>query len=457
MATITADAVKELRERTGAGMMDCKNALVEADGDLDKAVGLLRERGLAAAAKKAGRDAREGLVSSYIHAGGKLGVLIEVNCETDFVARTDEFQKLVRDLAMQVVALVPLYVDVDAIPEDALEAKKAELAASDAVTGKPAEIQERIVEGQLKKWYQEVCLLRAALPRRGPRRQGPGHRGDRDDRREHPGPSLHPLRARGGAVSDARDDGAIGDGLRYGRILLKLSGEALLGDRTYGVDPKFCAFIARQVAEVHARGVQVGIVVGGGNIFRGLAAAASGMDRATGDYIGMLATVMNGLALQDALERVGVPTRVMSAIAMNEVAEPYIRRRAVRHLEKGRVALFVAGTGNPYFTTDTAAALRAVEIGAAVLLKATKVDGVYDADPVTNPGARRYAQLQYADLLRDQLKVLDAAAVSLCMENDLPIVVFDLNQPDNITRVAIGEPVGTLISGAKSAVGGVPA
>ncbi len=244
------------------------------------------------------------------------------------------------------------------------------------------------------------------------------------------------------------------NGLRYQRILLKLSGEALLGDRTYGVDPSFCAFIARQVAEVHGLGVQVGIVVGGGNIFRGLAAAAKGMDRATGDYIGMLATVMNGLALQDALEHVGIPTRVMSAIAMNEVAEPYIRRRAVRHLEKGRVTIFVAGTGNPYFTTDTAAALRAVEIDAQVLLKATKVDGVYEADPLTNPTAKRYAQLQYADLLRDQLKVLDATAVSLCMENDLPIVVFDLNKPDNITRVAVGEPVGTLISGAASAVGG---
>ncbi len=244
------------------------------------------------------------------------------------------------------------------------------------------------------------------------------------------------------------------DGLRYQRILLKLSGEALLGDRTYGVDPGFVAFIARQVGEVHRLGVQVGIVVGGGNIFRGLAAAAKGMDRATGDYIGMLATVMNGLALQDALEHVGIPTRVMSAIAMNEVAEPYIRRRAVRHLEKGRVAIFVAGTGNPYFTTDTAAALRAVEIDAQVLLKATKVDGVYEADPLTNPTAKRYAQLQYSDLLRDQLKVLDATAVSLCMENDLPIVVFDLNKPDNITRVAAGEPVGTLISGAASAVGG---
>ncbi len=238
------------------------------------------------------------------------------------------------------------------------------------------------------------------------------------------------------------------EGLRYGRILLKLSGEALLGDRQYGVDPAFCAFIARQVAEVHGLGVQVGIVVGGGNIFRGLAAAATGMDRATGDYIGMLATVMNGLALQDAIERAGVPTRVMSAIQMNEVAEPYIRRRAVRHLEKGRVAIFVAGTGNPYFTTDTAAALRAIEIGAEVLLKATRVDGVYEADPFKDPTARRYTRLEYADLLRDQLKVLDAAAVALCMENDLPIIVFDLNQPDNITRVALGEPVGTLIAAA---------
>jgi len=259
-------------------------------------------------------------------------------------------------------------------------------------------------------------------------------------------------------VSDAASIAANSDpAVRYRRILLKLSGEALLGDRPYGVDPAFCMMIAKQIAEVHKIGVQVGLVVGGGNIFRGMAAAAKGMDRATGDYIGMLATVMNGLALQDALEKAGVPTRVMTAIAMNEVAEPYIRRRAIRHLEKGRVAIFVAGTGNPYFTTDTAAALRAVEINAEVLLKATKVDGVYDRDPLTHPDARRYARLGYADLLRDQLKVMDAAAVSLCMENDLPIVVFDLNRPDNITRVAAGEPVGTLISGASGAGGGAQA
>ncbi len=251
-------------------------------------------------------------------------------------------------------------------------------------------------------------------------------------------------RGAGGPVVPLTASGATP--LRYHRILLKLSGEALLGERQYGVDPKFCAFVAQQVASVHAMGVQVGIVVGGGNIFRGLAASARGMDRATGDYIGMLATVMNGLALQDAIERVGIPVRVMSAIAMNEVAEPYIRRRAERHLEKGRVTVFVAGTGNPYFTTDTAAALRAVEIGAEVLLKATKVDGVYTADPMKDPAATRYDHLTYQDVLRDQLGVMDAAAVSLCSENGLPIVVFDLNAPDNITKVARGDRVGTLIS-----------
>jgi uridylate kinase len=234
---------------------------------------------------------------------------------------------------------------------------------------------------------------------------------------------------------------------RYQRILLKLSGEALLGKLEYGVDPEVVAFVAEQVKAVTALGVQVGIVVGGGNIFRGMAAAtATGMDRATADYIGMLATAMNGLALQDALERAGVPTRVMTAIDMNEVAEPYIRRRAVRHLEKGRVVVFVAGTGNPYFTTDTAAALRAVEIGAEVVLKATKVDGVYDKDPVKHSDAKRYPAITYGQVLVDGLRVLDAAAVSLCMENDLPIVVFDLDAHENILKAVRGETVGTLIS-----------
>ena len=237
---------------------------------------------------------------------------------------------------------------------------------------------------------------------------------------------------------------------RYGRILLKISGEALLGGRAYGVDPAFCNFIAQQVRSVQEAGVQVAVVVGGGNIFRGLAASASGMDRATGDYIGMLATVMNALALQDAFERAGMPTRVMTAIAMSEVAEPYIRRRAVRHLEKGRVVIMAAGTGNPFFTTDTSAALRAAEVGAEAILKGTRVDGVYDSDPLTNPNARRYTHLTYAQVLADRLQVLDSTAIALCMENDLPIIVFDLNEPDNIRRVALGEPVGTIVDGGSA-------
>jgi uridylate kinase len=238
---------------------------------------------------------------------------------------------------------------------------------------------------------------------------------------------------------------------RYRRVLLKISGEALMGQRSYGVDPEVCKFIAAQLREVHDAGLEVAVVVGGGNIFRGLAGSAKGMDRATGDYIGMLATVMNGLALQDALEKAGVQTRVLSAIAMNEVAEPYIRRRAMRHLEKGRVVILAAGTGNPYFTTDTAAALRALEIGAEVLLKGTKVDGVYDADPVTTPNAKRHEHLSFGQVLNDRLAVLDATAVSLCMDNDLPIVVFNMNEVGHIKAAALGEQVGTLIDGGGGA------
>ena len=229
------------------------------------------------------------------------------------------------------------------------------------------------------------------------------------------------------------------------RVLLKLSGEALMGDRQYGIDPEVVRGIASQVAEARREATEVAVVVGGGNIFRGVAAAAAGMDRATADYVGMLATAMNGLALQDALEQQGCPTRVMSAIGMNEIAEPYIRRRAVRHLEKGRVVVLVAGTGNPYFTTDTAATLRAVELGAQVILKATRVDGVYDADPEKHPGATRFAEIGYTELLANRLEALDATAVSLAMDNEMPIVVFDMTQPGNILRAVRGEPIGTRI------------
>jgi uridylate kinase len=231
------------------------------------------------------------------------------------------------------------------------------------------------------------------------------------------------------------------------RVLLKLSGEALMGAHEYGIDPAIVREIASQVAEAAGEGIQTAVVVGGGNIFRGLAASARGMDRATGDYMGMLATVMNGLALQDALEQASCPTRVMSAIAMNEICEPYIRRRAVRHLEKGRVVVMVAGTGNPYFTTDTAATLRAVEVHAQVILKATRVDGVYDADPETHPNAQRYSEIDYTELLSNRLQALDATAVSLAMDNEMPIVVFDMTVPGNIARAVRGERIGTLISG----------
>jgi len=234
------------------------------------------------------------------------------------------------------------------------------------------------------------------------------------------------------------------------RVLLKLSGEALMGEHEYGIDPGVAREIAGQVADAAGDGIQTAVVVGGGNIFRGLAASARGMDRSTGDYMGMLATVMNGLALQDALEQVNCPTRVMSAIAMNEICEPYIRRRAVRHLEKGRVVVMVAGTGNPYFTTDTAATLRAVEIHAQVILKATRVDGVYDADPEKHPNARRYSHIGYTELLSNRLQALDATAVSLAMDNEMPIVVFDMTQPGNIARAVRGERIGTLISGDRT-------
>ena len=232
----------------------------------------------------------------------------------------------------------------------------------------------------------------------------------------------------------------------YKRILLKLSGEALMGDQSYGVDPAVTTRIAHDVAEIRALGVETAIVIGGGNIFRGLAASARGMDRSTADYMGMLATVINALALQDALERHGIATRVLTAIEMRAVAEPFIRRRAVRHLEKGRVVVFAAGTGNPYFTTDTAAALRAMEIRAEVILKATKVDGVYSADPVTHKDAERYDRISYLQVLQQRLQVMDATAISLCMDNRLPIVVFNMNEPGNVRRVVMGQAVGTVVS-----------
>jgi len=233
---------------------------------------------------------------------------------------------------------------------------------------------------------------------------------------------------------------------RYSRVLLKLSGEALMGEQQFGIDPAVTVQIARDIGDIQGMGVQVAVVIGGGNLFRGLAASARGMDRATADYMGMLATVINGLALQDSLEKIGVMTRVLSAIEMRAVSEPFIRRRAVRHLEKGRVVVFAAGTGNPYFTTDTAAALRAMEVKADVILKGTKVDGIYTADPMVHPTATKFDNISYIKVLERGLKVMDATAISLCMDNKLPIVVFNLRTPGNLRKVVMGELVGTTVA-----------
>ena len=234
--------------------------------------------------------------------------------------------------------------------------------------------------------------------------------------------------------------------LKYRRIMLKLSGEALMGREDYGIDPEVIARIAREVIEVQQAGAEVGLVIGGGNIFRGAGLAAGGMDRVTGDHMGMLATVINALAMQDALEKANTRVRVMSAIKINEVCEDYIRRRAIRHLEKGRIVIFAAGTGNPFFTTDSAAALRAVEVGADLLLKATKVDGVYDSDPKKNPDAHRYDQVSYDEVIARNLLVMDTAAIALCRDHDMPLRIYDMTKPGNLMRILQGETVGTLVS-----------
>lgn len=236
---------------------------------------------------------------------------------------------------------------------------------------------------------------------------------------------------------------------KYGRILLKLSGESLMGDRGYGIDPVTVGFMAAEIKKVLDLGTQVAVVIGGGNIFRGVQASVEGMERAAADYMGMLATVINAIALQNSLEKLGLQTRVQSAIDMRELAEPYIRRKAIRHLEKGRVVIFAAGTGNPYFTTDTAAALRAMEINAEVILKGTKVDGIYTADPVKDPKALKYNDISYFDVIRHNLKVMDSTAITLCMDNDLPIIVFNIKKNDNIKNLIMGKKIGTLVGKAK--------
>ena len=388
-----------------------------------------------------GREATEGTVQSYIHGNGKVGVLVEVDCNTDFVARNEDFIAFAREVAMHVAASPTVrYVSEEDIPEDD---KQAELRVFEQqAADKPENVRAKIAEGKLRKWLEEVVLLNQ--PHVNPDKhdgqddRAAARRAVRHDRRERRDPPLRPLRGRGLATVAPP---------AFERILLKLSGEALMGDLEYGTDPERVEAIAAQIKGVHDRGVEVAVVQGAGNIFRGMKAAAEGMDRATGDYMGMLATVLNALTLQDALERLGVHTRVQSALTISEVAEPYIRRRAMRHLEKARVVIFAAGTGNPFFTTDTAAALRALEIHAeAILMAKNGVEGVFTADPQQDAGAEFIPQITHREALERGLKVMDSTALSLCMDNGLPIYVFNMNDERNIDRIVSGERVGTLVT-----------
>ena len=519
--TISASQVKELRDRTGAGMMDCKRALEETDGDLEAARTLLRERGMASAGKRAGRSTTEGLVGYIVE--GLVGSIAGIGCETEPVSKNEEFQairrasaarracrgpgrgralrggadgarrqarrehrrrrrgalrragratssprtpirrrtrsafssssqggspELARQVAMHISFAAPEWSARDDVPAETVEAERAIFLNSDEVQSKPEAAREKIVDGMLAE-----ALLRRD-PGRRPRRAGmdPRRVEDRGAGARRGQCVRRPLRAGvGHGLVTARTEAATASvstetPTPFRRALLKVSGEALLGDRQYGIDPKTVVAIGEEVLAVHEAGTELAIVVGAGNIYRGMAAAAEGMDRATADYAGMLATLLNALTLQDALERLGVQTRVQSAIAVSEVAEPYIRRRAMRHLEKGRIVIFAAGTGNPFFTTDTAAALRALEIGAqAILMAKNNVEGVYDGDPNENPDAQFLPELTHLEAIERGLKVMDTTALSLCMDNRLPIYVFELAK-GNIRRVAAGERVGTIIS-----------
>ena len=446
MAEITAQLVKELRERTGAGMMECKSALKEAGGDIAEAEVVLRKRGIASAGKKSARATRQGLIGSYIHHGGQLGVMVEINCESDFVARTDDFQELVHDIAMHIAAADPQFIRKEDVTEAALEKERDIQRARALNEGKPEKMVDKIVEGRMAKYFEEVCLLEQPFVKEASISVGSLIKTKIAKLGENITVARF-VRFKVGDVAAAESGGIPPRATvpRFNRILLKLSGESLAGGGAFGINAERVRELAGEVAEVAAAGVQTGIVVGGGNIFRGVAAAAQKMDRVTGDHMGMLATVINALAFSDALEQMGVPTRVMSAIEMHQVCEPYIRRRAIRHLEKGRIVIFAAGTSNPYFSTDTAATLRALEIRADVIAKATRVDGVYDKDPLKFPDAVMYKEISYLEVLSKALGVMDATSIAMCRDNKLPILVFNLNAKGNIMRMSMGEPVGTLI------------
>ena len=476
---ITTDMIKELRTATGAGVLDCRKALQQANGDFEKAVDYLREKGMATAAKRADREASNGVVELYSHGDGRVGVMVEVNCETDFVARSEQFRTMAHEIALQIAASAPKYIKAEEIPASELD-HEAEIARARAKEeGKPDSVMEKIVEGRLEKFKDEVVLLRQPYIRdesmnveklllqtvaaigenliiRRFQRWELGESVNSKVEMEKVNlkvdlflkPSPTPPIFFENGEGDQRSGGARGvhmSELKYKRILLKLSGESMGGQAGFGIDVDKAEAIAGRIKEVYDMGVEVAVVIGAGNLWRGKQGLERGMDRSTADYMGMLGTVMNSMVLMDALERIGVFTRVMSAIEMRAVAEPYIRRRAIRHLEKGRVVIFGAGTGNPFFSTDTAAALRASEIDADVVIKATKVDGVYDSDPKKNPDAKQFDQLSYIEVLNRRLEVMDGTAVTLCMENNLPILVLNLWDPDALINALKGDKVGTLV------------
>ena len=517
--TISASQVKELRDATGAGMMDCKRALEETSGDIDAARTLLRERGMASAGKRAGRETTEGLVGYMVD--GSPGSIVGVGCETEPVSKSDEFQdfaikvlravhadgpgavesfederieliarlgenivvvgaerfeapegnalaayahppankigvlveleggseELARQLAMHISFAAPEWTTREDVPDEVVEAERSIYTNTEEVQSKPEAAREKIVDGMLnKRFFAAVpggVLVEQAWIHEPSKTVGQAM-SDADTSVVR-FVRISVCRIVSTSTDEVAEAAAGASGTRFRRALLKLSGEALLGGREYGIDPKTVTAISEEIVAVQEAGTQLAVVVGAGNIYRGMAAAAEGMDRATADYAGMLATLLNALSLQDALERLGVDTRVQSAIAVSEVAEPYIRRRAIRHLEKERVVIFAAGTGNPFFTTDTAAALRALEIGAeAILMAKNGVQGVYDGDPNEDPSATFLPELTHLEAIERGLKVMDTTALSLCMDNRLPIHVFELAQ-GNIRRVAAGERVGTII------------
>jgi elongation factor Ts len=528
MAEITASMVKDLREKTDAPMMDCKKALTEAGGDMAKAEEILRVRFGNKAAKSAGRVAAEGVVTIAISADGKSAAMVEVNCETDFVAKNDDFltlskaladmvlnrkpadvaalsalpygnstveafrtelvgkigenmsvrrfarldaqgkfasyihgnkigvlvdvsgdEALARDIAMHIAASKPKSLDASGVPAELIDTERRVAIQKAKEAGKPEAMLDKIAEGTVQKFLKEVTLLSQPFVKddkqtveqvlKSKARSATASpcswwaRASR--RRSAISPPKSPLHPRSDMPQPA-----------FRRILLKLSGEALMGEDSYGINTQTLAAIVGEVKAVVDAGVQVAVVIGGGNIFRGVSGAASGMDRPTADYMGMLATVINSMALADSMRQAGLAPRIQSALDLEQVAEPYIRGKALRYLEEGKVVIFGAGTGNPFFTTDTAAALRGMEMGADIVLKATKVDGIYSDDPVKNPAATRYTRLTFDQAIRENLKVMDATALTLCRDQNMPLGVFSIFKPGALMRVVMGEDEGTRVT-----------